>query len=403
MGYGRWLSEMAGRILFCATEDWFIKSHFMGLIEAAHAQGLRPLVAARFSNARDDLRAAGAELCELSSMGRGLSPLTLLREAADLSALIARERPAIIHAIALKPAFLIALARVPAHVHVIYAVTGLGHLGTERTPITLAMRGAALALLAFSARKRAASIVVENTHDARKFRKRGIGDDHITILPGAGVDPTQYSYAEPPPAPPLRLGLAARLVRSKGVDVAVEAVTMLRARGLDVTLDIAGEIDRDNPASHTEADVTRWNSIPGIRCHGWVADMNAFWATKHIALAPSRGGEGLPRSMLEAAAAGRPLITTSTPGCRDFVVQGETGLVVAPSSASAIADAIERLAHDHERRVRMGANARALVERNYTKANVAQIASDLWRRAHTPTGSGRSEDRAARRQSALVR
>jgi glycosyltransferase involved in cell wall biosynthesis len=390
---------MAGRILFCATEDWFIKSHFMGLIEAAHLQGLRPLVAARFGSAKDDLRAAGAELCELSSLGRGLSPFKLMREVSELSHLIARERPTVIHAIALKPAFLIALARVPAHVHVIYAVTGLGHLGTERTLITLAMRGAALALLAFSARKRAATIVVENTHDARKFRKRGVDNSRIIIVPGAGVDPTRYSYAEPSPAPPLHLGLAARLVRSKGVDLAVEAVKILLARGLNVTLDIAGEIDRDNPASHTESDIARWNEIPGVRCHGWVSDMNTFWATKHVALAPSRGGEGLPRSMLEAAAAGRPLITTPTPGCRDFVVQGETGLIVATTSALAIAEAIEQLAHDPELRVQMGRNARALVKKKYTKANVVQIVSDLWLRAHLPIGSGKSGAQAVRPRS----
>lgn len=367
------------KILFLATEDWFLKSHFLHLICAARAQGLKPLVAARFGAAQHDIAAAGAELCPLPALGRGLSPLTVSQEIGQLRALMADKRPAIVHAIALKPACLTALANPAPGTRIIYAITGLGHLGVTRGLRERALRGLALAMIAHSARQRDAIILVENSHDQRKFEKRGVREDRILVLPGAGIDPSAYHVAPEPEAPPLRIGLAARLVRSKGVDCAVDAVQSLRARGLDLTLDIAGRPDGDNPASYSQAEIARWNAAPGVSCLGWVADMKEFWAAKHLALAPSRGGEGLPRALLEAAACGRAIITTSTPGCRDFVRDGDTGLLVAPNNVEQLADAIQRLASDTALRQRLAAAGRSLVERRYTTANVQSIVASAWR------------------------
>lgn len=377
------------KILFLATEDWFVKSHFLHLIEAAHTQGLKPLVAARFGAAQHDIAAAGAELCPLPALGRGLSPLTVSQEIGQLRVLLADQRPAIVHAIALKPACLTALANPPSSTRVIYAITGLGHLGATRSLGARAVRGAALAMIAHSARSRDAIMLVENFHDQRKFEKRGVRKDRILVLPGAGVDPSAYQVRPEPDTPPLRLGLAARLVRSKGVDRAVEAVRSVRARGIDVTLDVAGRSDSDNPASYSETEIARWGGVPGVRCHGWVADMKEFWATKNVALVPSRGGEGLPRALLEAAACGRAIVTTSTPGCRDFVRDGETGLLVRPNNVEQLADAIVRLAEDAALRGRLAAAGRTLVERHYTTANVQTIVTAAWRDA-TPLQPARS-------------
>jgi len=96
---------------------------------------------------------------------------------------------------------------------------------------------------------------------------------------------------------------------------------------------------------------------------------------------PSRGGEGLPRSLLEAGACGRPLVTSDTPGCGDFVVEGVTGFVVPRDSANALAAALEKLVCDPTLRQRMGAAARNRVEAEYTEQHAADVASESWRRA----------------------
>jgi glycosyltransferase involved in cell wall biosynthesis len=113
---------------------------------------------------------------------------------------------------------------------------------------------------------------------------------------------------------------------------------------------------------------------------GRVEDVAAFWGGAHIACLPSRGGEGLPRSLLEAAACARPIVTTDAPGCRDFV-SADMGLVTPRDDLTALAAALRRLAHDKSLRNTMGAAARATVIAAYTEAHAAEVASRAWARA----------------------
>src|SRR5262249_31475396 len=160
----------------------------------------------------------------------------------------------------------------------------------------------------------------ENSTDRRWVEgEHGLAGDRVIELPGAGVDPSQFKVTTEP-ADGLIVGLAARLVKSKGVDLAVAAITALRGRGHAISLRIAGASDPENPEHVDEAQVEVWRRTPGVSVLGRVRDINGFWAGAHIACLPSRGGEGLPRSLLEAAACGRPIVTTDVPGCADFVV-----------------------------------------------------------------------------------
>src|SRR5690606_6717476 len=140
------------------------------------------------------------------------------------------------------------------------------------------------------------------------------------------------------------VGVVTRLIRSKGVDLAVEAVRRLRAEGVNVALRIAGEADAENPGRVSAEEIARWRAQAGVEVLGRVTDVNGFWRHTHIACLPSRGGEGLARSLLEAAACGRPVVTSDTPGCADFVRHKETGLVVCSEDAAALADALRLLA-----------------------------------------------------------
>jgi glycosyltransferase involved in cell wall biosynthesis len=114
---------------------------------------------------------------------------------------------------------------------------------------------------------------------------------------------------------------------------------------------------------------------------GFVQDVPAFWRETHIACLPSRGGEGLPRSLIEAAASGRPIVTTDVPGCRDFVLDGESGHVVPSGQPIALATALARLAQDPVRRKRMGEVGRQRVLARYTTKHVEDLASSTWARA----------------------
>jgi glycosyltransferase involved in cell wall biosynthesis len=142
---------------------------------------------------------------------------------------------------------------------------------------------------------------------------------------------------------------------------------------------LAGTPDPANPASIPPATVAKWKSQPGITALGYVADIRSVWAAAHIAVLPSRR-EGLPKSLLEAAACGRPIVATDVPGCREIARPGINATLVPVDDATALADAIERLAADPELRRRYGAEGRRLVEAEFSSARIGRDIVALYRR-----------------------
>lgn len=383
------MASPTNRLLFLVTEDWFMQSHFRHLIGHARANGFEPVVVCRVGgapalgrneNARDELERAGARIVPFD-FGRGIgNPLRLMSQLSHLHRLIVSERPRVVHAIALKPILLASLT-VPVQTGLVLALTGFGFLATTRT---LTMRGVATALrrLVRARLRKGAVLVVENGSDAVAL---GLDDTQLATnvvqVPGAGVELEALPVTEPPAEPPVKIGTIARLVRSKGIDVAVNAVTKLRAQGFSAELHIGGTPDPDNPAAVSADEIARWRETPGVMLHGWVGDVASFWAGMHLACFPSRGGEGLPRSLLEAAASGRALVASDVPGCRDCVTTTGGGLLVPPDNVAALAEALATLAKDRASRESFATEARAGIARDYTTQRVAERMADAWTRA----------------------
>ncbi|MFO0202416.1 MAG: glycosyltransferase [Alphaproteobacteria bacterium] len=367
------------KLLFLLTEDWFLRSHFLPLVRRAIAEGYECVVAARDSGALKDVE--GVRLIDMPFARGSLRPWELGRQVARLRALIGEEQPALIHAIALKPIALLALARVD-DVARVFAVTGRGYLAVGRAPWTALLRWRLRRSLRREMRAPRTVLLVENMGDAAWVAgDEPLAPEKIVRMPGAGVDIDAFAPAAEPTKAPIVVGLAARLIYSKGVDLAVAAVQFLRSDGLDIVLRVAGDVDPQNPERVREDQIAQWRKAAGVELVGRVADINAFWADAHIACLPSRGGEGLPRSLLEAAAAGRAIVTTDVPGCADFVLNNETGLVVAPNDVKALAEALRALAAADERRRAMGRTGRLRVEEGYTEQHAADTAALAWRRA----------------------
>lgn len=361
----------ARRLIFLATEDWFVGSHFMPLVRRAQADGFDVAVAARKSSGLDGVRVIDMPFAR-GSMGG------VLHEAAAVRALLKAEQPDIVHAIALKPITLSLLAGGQGAARA-FALTGRGYSAVA--PLLARLPSAGIGLwLRFALLSRRTALIVENPAD-RAWVEAGdrLPDERVTLMPGAGVDANAFTVAPEPPMPVV-IGVAARLVWSKGIDLAVEAVRRLRDEGLDVRLHVAGAADADNPEHVSDDELARWRAAPGVSLLGRVADVNAFWAGVHIACKPSRGGEGLPRSLLEAAACGRPIVTSDAPGCGDFVRDGEMGFVTPRDDAGALARALRTLVLDAGLRQRMGAAARARVVAGYTERHAAEAASAAWKR-----------------------
>jgi glycosyltransferase involved in cell wall biosynthesis len=362
------------KLLFLATEDWFIRSHFLPLLRRARAEGYEVAVAARDSGALKD---ESVRVIDMPFARGSLKPGDLWREAAAMRTLMREVRPDLLHAIALKPIVLSMLTGGYGAARV-FALTGRGYLSVSSSWLRWAAPAIAFGMRR-AVRKTNTALMVENEAD-RVWVEGGarLPDARVTLMPGAGVDPARFT-PRPAPEGPVIVGVASRLIWSKGIDLAVEAIRRLNAEGRDMRLHIAGDADGDNPEAVSAETLAQWRAIPGVSLLGRVDDIAAFWGGAHIACVPTRGGEGLPRTLLEAASCARPLIVSDTPGCADFVRNGVEGLVVTPNSAFALAEALGKLADDARLRQTWGENARARVLAGYTEQHAADAAAAAWR------------------------
>jgi glycosyltransferase involved in cell wall biosynthesis len=267
----------------------------------------------------------------------------------------------------------------------VLAVTGRGMAASGASPVRAVIDAQLRATVRRASQREGAVLLVENMADARWAGSDDLHASRVVLMPGAGVDPDQFIVADEPTAPPIVIGAMGRLVKSKGMDLAVEAVAALNARGRHVALRIGGEFDTDNPKGYSRSDVAAWQARGCVEMAGRVTDVNSFWARTHIACVPSRGGEGLPRVMLEAAACGRPIVTTPTPGCADFVRHTGGGVIASDVSAPALVDSLAPLVEEAALRSALGRRGREAVENSYTTRHAADAAARAWAAARGDT------------------
>lgn len=368
------------KLLFVATEDWFFASHFLPMARAARELDLDVVVIARERQHRRIIEAAGARLVALEAERRSLSPAGLVRHVMALRRLIGQEKPDILHCIALKPIALAGLAGKLAGVERrVYALTGLGFLGARKGVVAALARFCVSLWLREAIEGPKVRFLFENPDDPVALGLDPADTAKVALVGGAGVDPLILMPEPMPLFPPLRVALVARMLWSKGVDLAVEAVRLARAEGARVELTIHGAPDPSNPKAIPEATLTEWAARPGVSWAGPTRDIEGVWRRHHLCCLPSRGGEGLPRSLLEAAACGRAILTTDVPGCRSFVRDGVDGMVVPAEDAAALAKALVVMAGAPSLVERMGASARSRLIDGHTERDVMDAVKALYR------------------------
>lgn len=365
-------------LVFVVTEDWFFASHFLPMARAALGMGLSVAVVTRVRAHRQAIEAEGIRVVPLEAERSSLNPMAAGYAAGQLAAILKGLGADIVHCIALRGILVggtaAAMAGIPARV---FALTGLGLLGARADATGRLSRLALKGLIRGPLASRRTRFLFENPDDARAL---GLdpSDTAVTLVGGAGVDPDAFAPRPLPPPSPLQVVIVARMLWSKGVDVAVEAVRQARAAGAAVELSLYGAPDPSNRRAIPEATLRDW-SRDGVTWHGPTRDVASVFAAHHVGCLPSRGGEGLPRTLLEAGACGRALLTSDVPGCRGLVRDGVEGLLVPPGDAAALAAALTRLAADPALVARMGAAARArILEGGYTEAAVAGTVAGIY-------------------------
>jgi glycosyltransferase involved in cell wall biosynthesis len=350
------------KVILFANTDWYLYNFRRSLALALQARGFDVLLISPSGP-------YGEKLCKLGlrweSVPMQRRSLNLMRELALLNylrRLFRRERPALVHSFTVKCAvygsLAARLARVPSRVN---AVAGLGYVFTSGDRKARLLRPLVSMLLRLALGGEQARLILQNPGDAALFRQAGlVATERVRLIPGSGVDCQRFTPVGSVPGDrPLRVLLAARLLWDKGLTEYAQAARRLLGQGRAIRFLLAGTPDAGNPSAVPAATVQGWVDEGIIEWLGHVDDMPPLLASVDVMVLPSYYGEGLPKSLIEAAACALPLVTTDMPGCRDVVTDGVDGLLVPPRDSVALADAIAQLQNDPALAARLGAAARA--------------------------------------------
>jgi glycosyltransferase involved in cell wall biosynthesis len=366
------------RLAYLVTEDWYFISHRLPMARAAHQAGFEVHVLTRVDRHGQAITAEGFHLHPVRWRRGSLDPRHLLRTIRDIRRLYRELAPDIAHHVAIVPTVVGSVSALGLPVVCLNAITGLGTIFTGDGMKLRSTRTVLAPALRWLLTRRRSAVLVQNVDDAKVIEQFGIGRARLTLIPGSGVDVDAFKpMAEP--AGQITIAFVGRLLECKGVCTLVAAHAVLQRRGRRIRLLIAGLPDPGNPRSIPPDEIAAWQQMPDLIHLGFVEDIGGLWAEAHIAVLPSLR-EGMPLSLLEAAACGRPLIATDVPGCRAVARDGVNALLVPPNDPEKLADAIEKLADDPALRARFGAAGRALVAQEFSGARIGRDIVALYRR-----------------------
>jgi glycosyltransferase involved in cell wall biosynthesis len=369
----------APRLLYVVTEDWAFLSHRLPMARAARDAGFEVHVATRVGGGAPAIEAERFILHPIPFARGSLSPIATFSTIAALRRVHREVKPALTHHVALQACVLGMLATLGQPVACVNAFIGLGYSFTSDTGKARTVRALIGPLLRLLINRKNSIALVQNTDDMTALISLGIEKSRIALIPGSGIDVNRFTPVREPAGAPT-FGFVGRLLDDKGIRTLVAAHRLLRRRMADARLLIAGTPDPGNPASVTEGEANAWNNEPGIAWLGHVRDIAGFWAQTHVAVLPSRR-EGLPLSLMEAAACGRAMIASDVPGCREVVLHEQTGLLVPVDDAAALAAAMARFAADQELRAHCATAARNLVVNRFAAEIIGRETVSLYRQS----------------------
>jgi glycosyltransferase involved in cell wall biosynthesis len=375
------VSENKRKLIFLVTEDWYFWSHRLPMARAAQDAGFDVAVATRVGAHGERIETAGFGLHRMRWRREEIGFWASVAAIVEIYRLYRRERPFMVHHVAHKAALLGGIAALLARVpRVVSFIAGVGYMGTSQSRHARLIGAAARILWPVLLLRRNCRVIVQNDEDREVIATlRPAAAERVVVIRGSGVDLDHFRPLPEAPAPPLIAAYVGRMIAIKGVATLVEAQQLLQGEGVELQLLLVGTPDLANPSSFDEATLRGWDKLPGILWCGHRDDVREVWAAAHIAVLASQGGEGVPKTLLEAAAIGRAIIATDVPGNRDIARRGLNAILVPPRNARALADALKELASDPARRRAYAAAGRALVAEAFSEQAVRAATVKLYR------------------------
>ncbi len=354
-------------ILYLVTEDWYFCLHRIPIATAAKRAGYRVVIATRDNGKIGELEKQGFEVIKLDWKRGHANPLLLILELARVRQVYRQVRPDLIHHIAIKPSLMGSFASLGIGVVIVNNLAGLGSAFSTFGVIGFVVK--ALLKIAFRLSfSRDNSVTIVENKDDRDYLVNDVGIHpyRVKMILGVGVNTDKF-VPFPEPVGKVVVTMVSRMLWCKGVKTLIQAALILKEQGLKITIRLVGNTDKDSSQAIPQEQLKKWHDLRIVQWAGYKEDIPAVWKESHIAVLPSFYREGVPRSLLEAAACGRPIITTDMPGCREIVINGINGILIRPMDHVELAKSIAYLINNPENRKKMGAAGRKLVETQFSE------------------------------------
>ena len=365
------------KLLFFIAEDWYFYSHRFVLASIAQKKGFDVVIATRVNSLKKEIESAGLKLIPLNHFRRkSKNPISFFLGIFEIYKIYKSEKPDVVHHVAMKPILFGSIAakllRIPL---IVNTIAGQGQIFTAKKGLLKILRPIVKLSLLFLINNDKNHIIFQNKDDRMAFKFLKKTQSHL--IHGVGVNTSYFQTLPDPQNKRLIVAFVGRFLWHKGIRDFIVAAQIVKRNDHNIRMVMVGKPDDDSPSSIPLERIQQWDRQSLIEYWGYAKDVREIWKKADIVVLPSFG-EGLPKSLVEAAACGRPIIATDVPGCREVCIDGETGILVHKHFPRGIYEAILRLSENDALRKKFGANARKKVKESFDETKILKQIIDIY-------------------------
>lgn len=371
---------MSKKLFIVVNQDSFFLSHRLPIGVAAKDAGYDVTIVSEDTGLSSEIRANGLKTIALPIDKAGTNIFVELKTFFFLYKLFKKEKVDIVHLVGLKVVLWGSLAcKLLGVKNVVSTISGLGLLFNNNEGNSF-IKDAILHVLRFTHKNEKTKVIFQNDENKLIFLKENVvKESQCKFTNGSGIDLELYNYTMEPDTNLIKIIFTGRMIKDKGVMDLIEAANILKDEYKDkVQFVLSGDLDEKRPGAITKGVLENRCDGLYIKWIGYSKDVLSLLKQSHIMVLPSYH-EGLPKSIIEAEAIGRPIVTTDAVGCRDTVIDGENGFLVPIKDPNSLAKALKKLIDDKDLRILMGKKSRELAVKRYDINDVIKVHLDIYK------------------------
>lgn len=389
-------TENIKSILFVVNVDWFFISHRLPIAKSLIQNGWRVGIVCAFTGKENILREAGLQVYEARLTRNGTNWLNEINYTFMLIKIFREFKPHLVHLITIKPVIYGGFVSYLFNIPKVSNISGLGYgLGEQSRGMvsffTWRMLKSSMRL------GKLKHFIFQNNDDLELFKQKGLLSQYLVIpstefqsapllvenynvIKGVGIDLHDFEFVDPKQNSKIEIVFLGRLLKDKGILEFVDAAKILQGEYYGkVIFRIYGGLDLENRMALSEIEIRSFEVENYLKWEGFTDEVARAYSESDIVVFPSYR-EGLPKSLIEAAAIGRPIITTDVPGCKDCVIHGFNGLLVPVKDTKELSNAMIQLIENKELRLQMCRNSREFCEGNFNVLDVIESHTEIYKR-----------------------